>query len=217
MGVLINMFTQLARLGVTRAAAFFYAVAVGVVANVVIAHFSPHPGDTQAVTEPIALKSTDAPVATALIGPKPTQPPVQTLDVSGPVTPPPAAAPVATNASAATAFPKNPPPPDVPVSAVLPDSSAMTVPPLKPAALSSAPVAAEPVATADLDRLARDRNDPIHQIGIGLGPQPGVHPAHRAADYEPQMRDAEPLGDQSVAAIDHVAVAIMREMAAQPV
>jgi len=41
MGVIIGMFNQFARLGVTRAAAFFYAVAVGVVANVVIQHFTP--------------------------------------------------------------------------------------------------------------------------------------------------------------------------------
>ena len=44
MGIILGMFRELARLGVSRAAAFFYAVAVGVVANIVIAHFSPHDG-----------------------------------------------------------------------------------------------------------------------------------------------------------------------------
>jgi hypothetical protein len=152
MGIIIGMFTQLARLGVTRAAAFFYAVAVGVVANVVIAHFSPHPGDAPADAQPAVVKS-DTPVATALIAPKPTQTPVQTLDISAPAitarpTPasplpaPPATAPAATATAVSAPAPPNPLPPDASVSASLPSPSAMTPPPLKPAAMPSTPVAA---------------------------------------------------------------------------
>jgi hypothetical protein len=196
MGVLINMFTQLARLGVTRAAAFFYAVAVGVVANVVIAHFSPHPGDTQAVTEPIALKSTDAPVATALIGPKPTQPPVQTLDVSAPAAPP-VAMPVATNASAATALPKTPPPPDVSTSATLPDASVITASPLvKPAAPPDAPVAAEPVAAAPAVVTVPD-NKPATNVEAAAGSTPSapislLPQADPPASEQPTPKPAKP-------------------------
>ena len=55
------MFTQLARLGVSRAAAFFYAVAVGIAANIIIAHFSPsdtgHPATAE--TQPFSLKPAD--------------------------------------------------------------------------------------------------------------------------------------------------------------
>src|SRR5215475_3977446 len=87
MGVVVSMFKELARLGVSRAAAFFYAVAVGVVANVVIAHFSPHDTGTSvttsapataAVSPPAAVpppaavtKPTAGPVATAVIQLKP--------------------------------------------------------------------------------------------------------------------------------------------------
>ena len=77
--------------------------------------------------------------------------------------------------------------------------------------------AGQPVAAADLHRLARQRDDAVHQIGIHFGPHPGVHPAHRAADHQPQMPDPEPLGDKAVAAIDHVAIAVTREFALQPV
>ncbi len=77
--------------------------------------------------------------------------------------------------------------------------------------------AAEPVAAADLDRLARDRDDPVHQVGIGLGPHPGMHAAHRAADDEAQVADPEVLGDEAIAAVDHVAVAVVREVAAEAV
>src|SRR5580704_15659826 len=129
MGVIIGMFTQLARLGVTRAAAFFYAVAVGVVANVVIAHFSPHPGDAPADAQPAVAKSSDTPVATALIAPKPALPSVQTLDISAPATTTalPAAAPavpavaaaVATATAVSAPTPAKPPAPDASASAFL--------------------------------------------------------------------------------------------------
>ncbi len=46
---------------------------------------------------------------------------------------------------------------------------------------------------------------------MDLAPQPGVHAAHRGADDEPQVVDAEPLGEQPMLRLDHVAVAVVRE------
>src|SRR6516165_6688575 len=43
----------------------------------------------------------------------------------------------------------------------------------------------QPVAAADLDRLARQRDAAVHQVGVQLGPHPGMHATHRAADDEP--------------------------------
>ena len=42
-------------------------------------------------------------------------------------------------------------------------------------------------------------------------PDPGVHAAHRIADHEPQMLDAEPFLDQAVMRIDHVVVIVFRK------
>src|SRR5271165_3265264 len=77
--------------------------------------------------------------------------------------------------------------------------------------------AAEPVAAADLDRLAGDRYHSVHQIGVHLGPHPGMHAAHRAADDQPQVGDTETLGDQSIAGVDHVMIAVMRKISPEPV
>src|SRR3974390_1023478 len=75
MGVLIGMFAKLARLGGTRAAAFFYAVAVGITGNVVIQHFTPDATHSApAEVKPAAAKAVDVPVATATIVPKPAPP-----------------------------------------------------------------------------------------------------------------------------------------------
>ena len=74
----------------------------------------------------------------------------------------------------------------------------------------------QPVAAADLDRLARQRNDAVHQVGVHLGPHPGMHATHRAADHEPQMADPKPLGDETIAAVDHVTVAVMRKWPRRP-
>src|SRR5580658_7778097 len=100
MGVIIGMFSQLARLGVSRAAAFFYAVAVGVVANFVIAHFSPH--DTVPSAPPTswpAIARSETPVATAVIAPRPAEPkPAETahpIEASAPASAMPAVPPVA--------------------------------------------------------------------------------------------------------------------------
>ena len=102
MGVIGGMFKELARLGVSRAAAFFYAVAVGVVANVVIAHFSPH--DTGA---PVQVSAP----ATALVTPPGGAPP------AGAVIRPITGAPIATAMIQTRPEPKPDPPPPVTASA----------------------------------------------------------------------------------------------------
>src|SRR5579862_8044424 len=86
MGVIVSMFKELARLGVSRAAAFFYAVAVGVVANVVIMHLAPHDGATTAPVAPPAIvdKPAVAPAATAVIAPKPAAPSLAPVTASVP-------------------------------------------------------------------------------------------------------------------------------------
>ena len=71
--------------------------------------------------------------------------------------------------------------------------------------------AAEPVAAADLDRLAGDRHHPVHQLGVHLGPHPRMHATHRAADDQPQMGNIETFADQPIAGLDHVIVAVVRE------
>lgn len=162
MGVLLGMFREFARLGMSRAAAFFYAVAVGVVANVVIAHFSPHPGDPQSTAEaPAAFAAVTAPVvtapaATAVIAPKPAAS-VQPVEVSAPVGSaatyplPPIAVPAINAAALLTRT--NPP---VGTTA-LPNTATMTPPPLQPTALPSAPAAAAlaaPQGGATLDKPA---------------------------------------------------------------
>ena len=87
---------------------------------------------------------------------------------------------------------------------VVPDRFGLSAPP-------------EPVAATDLDRLAGDRHHPIHQVWVHLGPHPGMHSAHRAADDQPQMGDTERFGDEAISGLDHVAVAVMREVPLEPV
>ena len=70
-----------------------------------------------------------------------------------------------------------------------------------------------PVAAGDLRRQARERHQRVHEVRIALAPQPGVHAAHRRAHHEPQVVDAEALGDQPVLRLDHVVVAVARETA----
>jgi hypothetical protein len=42
-------------------------------------------------------------------------------------------------------------------------------------------------------------------------------PAHGIADHEPQMLDAEPLGDEPIMRIDHVVVVVFRKCGLRPV
>src|SRR5262245_53641401 len=52
---------------------------------------------------------------------------------------------------------------------------------------------------------------------MALAPQPRVHPAHRRAYHQPQMIDAESLGDQAVLGLDHVQVAVTWEMSLEAI
>jgi hypothetical protein len=75
----------------------------------------------------------------------------------------------------------------------------------------------DPVAAADFNRLAGEPNDPIHQVGIHLGPQKTVHAPQRTADDQTQMGHLEPFSDQPVHAVDHVVIAVVRETTFEPV
>jgi hypothetical protein len=44
-----------------------------------------------------------------------------------------------------------------------------------------------------------------------------MHAAHRAADDQTQMGDAETFGDQPIAAFDHVVIAVVRKLPFEPV
>ncbi|MFZ2003879.1 MAG: hypothetical protein WAV02_02250, partial [Stellaceae bacterium] len=136
------MFRELARLGVSRAAAFFYAVAVGVVANVVIAHLSPH--DTAAPSPstswPDAAKS-KTPVATAIIAPRSSETkPAETKPVDTPhpiqASAPATSLPPVPTQGLSPSGPQTPSAHDA--ATILPAPAAMTTPPLQPAALPSA-------------------------------------------------------------------------------
>ena len=75
----------------------------------------------------------------------------------------------------------------------------------------------DPVAAADLHRLAGETDDPIHELGIHLGPHKTVHAAERTANNKTQMGNLEPLGDHPVHAVDHVVITVVREIALEPV
>ncbi|HTQ33445.1 MAG TPA: hypothetical protein VMI30_04695 [Stellaceae bacterium] len=164
MGILLGMFREVARLGVTRAAAFFYAVAVGVAANIVIANFSPHDGVDLFSFSWLTSKPAEAPVATATIAPKPVEAkpaeakPVDAqpaeakpVEVSAPAAfaPQSAPAPVLPPLATVTAPPLNVPAPPISAATALPPPTAMTPPPLKPAALPSVPPSPTPPVAVD--------------------------------------------------------------------
>ena len=48
-------------------------------------------------------------------------------------------------------------------------------------------------------------------LRIFHAPDPGMHAAHRIADHEPQMLDAEAFLDQAVLRVDHVLVIVFRK------
>ena len=68
-----------------------------------------------------------------------------------------------------------------------------------------------PVARRHLGRLRRHRHQRVHELRIFAAPDPGVHAAHRIADHEPQMLDAEAFRDQPIVRIDHVLVIVFRK------
>lgn len=153
MEVVLNMFRELARLGVSRAAAFFYAVAVGVVANIVIAHLSPHDGaaPTPPTSWPTPVKP-ETPVA-ATVAPRPAEAKpaeaAHAIEASAPATSSPVPLPAVASPLTPVALPPMPPPIPVPAgpqlppaqnaSAALPSAATMAPPLLKPTAVPSAP------------------------------------------------------------------------------
>jgi len=147
MGVILGMFRELARLGVSRAAAFFYAVAVGVVANVVIAHLSPH--DTISSVLPTSWPSitkSETPVATAVIGPKPAEAKPTEAKPAEPVHPIPASAPANSLPVAPPLAAVAPPVAPHPVAAAAPANPAPTPAP----AMNAASLPAVPTQTLTL-------------------------------------------------------------------
>jgi hypothetical protein len=177
MGVIIGMFNQFARLGVTRAAAFFYAVAVGVVANVVIQHFTPHDGDHAPAAQ---VQASDTPVATAVIAPKPAEQPAQAIPVSVPATAPLSTVPsVALPANSVTASPApaptKPPATDTSAAASLPNPAAMAAPVLQPTAMPSASATPQTAAQPATDKPAANVEaaaNPTPAAPISLLPPP---------------------------------------------
>lgn len=213
MGVVLRMFRELARLGVSRAAAFFYAVAVGVVANVVIAHLSPHDG--AAPTAPPTTWPTVAktPEATATIAPrareaKPTEP-ARAIEASAPATslPPVPAAVVAPPVTPA-ALPPSPPqnlanigsrtPPAQDASASLPNAGTMAAPLLKPTALPSAPQPAPPPVPPPASANAAPANAPPVAAPI-------VAPPIFAPPGTPAAAEAKPAPDQPASNVEAAA------------
>jgi hypothetical protein len=173
MSVIIGMFRELARLGVSRAAAFFYAVAVGVAANIIIAHFSPHESAATAppAAWPLVAKPGQSPMATAIIAPKPAEPPAHGLEVNAPATipiPAPAIKP-ATIATPALPAIANQPAGGTPTAASLPSPAAMTPPPLQPTALPSA-AAPPPVAPSSAALDAKPADKPANNVEAATTP-----------------------------------------------
>jgi hypothetical protein len=71
-----------------------------------------------------------------------------------------------------------------------------------------------PVAAGHRGGVRRHRDQPVHEIGVGVAPNPSLHPAHRIADHQTQMANAQPLGQQPVLRLDHVVVVVSGESGA---
>ena len=78
-------------------------------------------------------------------------------------------------------------------------------------------LAPDAVAAGDLRRQAGERHQRVHEVRMALAPHPGVHAAHRRAHDQAQVIHAEAFGEQAVLRLDHVGVAVVRELRAQPV
>jgi hypothetical protein len=194
---------KLARLAVSKAAAFSYAVAVGVAGNLIFHFVQPQvpvpsilaPASTE-IAQPVGKQQAPEPAATAVIAPKPAVAPL-----------PETAAPPASVAVAPSSPPPAPPP--KPALASQPpesrapnpsETAALPAPTWKPLALPSAPAPSEaavkpaaalaeppPSATAALPPLGP-------AIEVAAPPTPPEHvalpPAH-PADAAPPARSLE--------------------------
>src|SRR5207248_1140903 len=65
-----------------------------------------------------------------------------------------------------------------------------------------------PIASGNLRRQTRQWHQRVHEIGMQLAPEPGVHSAHRGAHHEPRVIYAEPFREQAVLCFDHVEVTV---------
>ena len=68
------------------------------------------------------------------------------------------------------------------------------------------------VTPADLYRLALQPDRAVHRFRIPLGPQKLLHAAERTADDQAQMGDPQPICHQLVRQVDHIVIAVMREV-----
>ena len=71
------------------------------------------------------------------------------------------------------------------------------------------------VATGDRGRHARKRDEAIHEVRIGLSPDPRVHAAHRRAHDNAEVVHLQPLGQEPVLRCHHVLVRVARKARAQ--
>ena len=77
--------------------------------------------------------------------------------------------------------------------------------------------AEHPVASRHGGRLRAQRHQHAHEVGIHLAPDPGVHAAHRLADHQLEMADAQVLGEQAILRHHHVVVIVFRKARAHSV
>jgi len=189
-GIIVDVFAKIARLGMTKAAAFFYAVAVGVSANLVFEYVHRHDAALALASEPAAIteKPVSPPIATALIAPKAAAPnaPLPTLLTSAPaITLTPAAPnPPPTTETAASA----PPPKPEAATPPSPEATASVVPP-NPATPnpSTAPSDATASAAAAPSALAKPSATPSTETATpaALPIETALAPASTSTPPEP--------------------------------
>ena len=75
----------------------------------------------------------------------------------------------------------------------------------------------DPVAARHRRRQRCHRHGDVHHARIFLRPDPRFHAAHRIAEQEPQVLDAQVLVHEALVRLDHVAVVVARKACAQAV
>jgi len=75
----------------------------------------------------------------------------------------------------------------------------------------------EEVSARDWDRERDHGHHPVHHIGIGLSPLPGIHSAHGHAKNSVEMSYSQSLRDHLVLKIDDIAVIVIWEICFQSV
>ena len=67
------------------------------------------------------------------------------------------------------------------------------------------------VAAGDSYGEAGQGHQGVHEIGVGIAPDPGMHSAHRSAHAQAEVVDAEMFGEESVICQDHIIIGIFWE------